>query len=438
MKRLLSLVLLLLCSAGCRAGGDFPNRPIFLLCPWGAGGGTDRISRQVAVLLEQDLGVSVNVINATGGQGVTGHSRGAQARPDGYTLTMMTVELNMLHWRGLTDVTHQNFVPLALLNRDAAALFVRADAPWATLAELEEHIRTSAEPLTASGTAQGGIWHLALAGWYTVIGESPDRLRWLSSQGAASSLTELMAGTIDVVVCGLPEAAVQMASGKVRSLGVMSPERVTPRFPDVPTFEEQGYDWSLGAWRAVGVPRDTPAQVQDVLVPALERVVGSPEFEEFMARQGFDWRYEAPELARLSLVEADEALGALITSDAFGSIRSARFGAMVYPGLLAVGFVLSFLGLAFSGELKRRKAVASGREGWVHFAEGLGMIALFILLVRPVGFVLTAGLLLALLFWRLGVAPWRAALLSALVVPGAYAVFHVLLRVDLPRGFLGW
>jgi tripartite-type tricarboxylate transporter receptor subunit TctC len=432
------VALVLLGLPGCRAGGEFPDRPIFILCPWGAGGGTDRCSRQIAVLLERELGVNVNVINATGGQGVTGHSRGALARPDGYTMTMITVELNMLHWRGLTDVTHESFLPLALYNRDAAALFVRVDAPWATLQELEEHIKRSPERLRASGTSQGGIWHLALAGWYAAIGEDPARLSWLSSQGAAPSMTELLAGTVDVVACSLPEAAVQMATGKVRCLGVMSPERVTPRFPDVPTFEEQGYDWSLGGWRALGVPRDTPEKVLDVLVPALKRVVNTAEFREFMARQGFDRRYEDPAAARASLVRADQALGELIHSDAFEAIRRARFGSMVYPGVLALAFAAVLAGLVATRGLQRTESEGLTQSGWVHFAEGVGFILLLILLVRPVGFVLTAGVLLGLLFWRLGVRPGRAAVLSAVVVIPTYLVFHLLLRVDLPRGLLGW
>lgn len=430
--------LLLLGLSGCRAEGEFPDRPIFILCPWGTGGGTDRCSRQMAVLLEQDLGVNVNVINATGGQGVTGHSRGALARPDGYTMTMMTVELNMLHWRGLTDVTHESFVPLALFNRDAAALFVRADAKWQTLQELEGHIKTSPETLKASGTSQGGIWHLALAGWYTAIGVDPARLSWLSSQGAAPSMAELLAGTVDVVACSLPEAAVQMAAGKVRCLGVMSAERVTPRFPDVPTFKEQGYDWSLGGWRALGVPKDTPEEVLDVLVPALKRVVHTTEFREFMARQGFDWRYEDPSATRASLARADRALGELIQSDAFAAIRRARFGAMLYPGVLALAFAGVLAGLVVTRGLQRTEGDRPTPTGWLHFAEGIGFIVLFVLLVRPLGFVLTAGVLLGLLFWRLGVRPERAAVLSAAVVFPTYLVFHILLRVDLPRGLLGW
>src|SRR5690606_48275 len=95
-----AIIGLLLVAFGCSAEQEFPDQPIALICPWSAGGGTDRVARQVAAQLEAELGVPVNVINAVGGSGVTGHTRGAVARPDGYTLTMITVELSMLHWRG--------------------------------------------------------------------------------------------------------------------------------------------------------------------------------------------------------------------------------------------------------------------------------------------------------------------------------------------------
>jgi tripartite-type tricarboxylate transporter receptor subunit TctC len=392
----------------------------------------------MAVLLEDDLGVPVNVVNATGGQGVTGHSRGARARPDGYTLTMMTVELNMLHWRGLTTLTHESFFPLALYNRDAAALFVRADAAWHTLADLEAHVEDAPGTLKASGSAQGGIWHLAVAGWYASIGQDPATLRWLSSQGAASAMAELLAGTVDVVCCSLPEAAAQMAAGEVRCLGVMSPERVTPQFADIPTFEEQGDEWSMGGWRVLGVPRDTPQGIRDVLVPAVKRVVHTPAFREFMARQGFDWRYEGPEEARASMARTDRVLGELIRSDAFASIRRGRFGPAVYPALLAVAFLVVLAGLAGTGTLRRPTAERPTPSGWARVAAAIAFVVLFVLLVRPVGFVPTAGALLGLLLWRLGVAPGRAAALSLSIVLGTDLVFRVLLRVDLPRGVLGW
>jgi hypothetical protein len=270
------------------------------------------------------------------------------------------------------------------------------------------------------------------------MGEDPATLSWLSSQGAASAMAELLAGTVDAVCCSLPEAASQMAGGQVRCLGVMSPERVTPRFPDVPTFQEQGRDWSMGGWRVVGVPRDTPREIRDVLVPAVRKVVQAAEFRGFMARQGFDWRYEGPEEARASLVEADRVLGDLIQSDAFASIRRGRFGPSVYPAVLAAALGLVLAGLLLTGDGRRPAAEPSSPRGRGNLALAVGFVVLFILLVKPVGFLLTAGGLLALFFWRLGVAAWRAAALSALVVPAIYLVFGVLLRVDLPRGLLGW
>jgi len=392
----------------------------------------------MAALLEADLGVRVNVINATGGQGVTGHSRGARARPDGHTLTMMTVELNMLHWRGLTTVTPDSFVPLVLFNRDPAAVFVRANSPWHTLDELAAFARSSPNSLRASGSAQGSIWHLAFAGWFEALGEDPARLRWLSSQGAASAMAELLAGTVDVVCCSLPEAAAQMSAEQVRCLGVMSRERVVPGFPDVPTFVEQGYGWSIGGWRAVGVPRGTPPAVRAVLVSALERVVRSAEFRGFMARQGFDWRDEGPAAAAETLAETDRVLGSLLRDDAFAGIRRGRFGAMVFPALLAVALAILLVCVLAIGGGGDRPADKPSPEGWRRVAEAVGLIVLFILLVRPLGFVPTAFGLLGLHLLRLGEKPWRAAALAAVVAPAIWVVFALLLRVDLPRGPLGW
>jgi len=88
-------------------------------------------------------------------------------------LTMITVELNMLHWRGLTNITHKDFEPLMMVNRDAAAVFVRADSKWNSLKELEETIGNNPGKLKCSGTAFGGIWHVALAGWLNKVGIDP-------------------------------------------------------------------------------------------------------------------------------------------------------------------------------------------------------------------------------------------------------------------------
>src|SRR3954447_1165222 len=83
------------------AQANYPARPIQMICPWGAGGGTDATARIVAGILARDLGQPVNVVNRTGGSGVVGHSAIATAPPDGYTLGIITVEISMMHWQGL-------------------------------------------------------------------------------------------------------------------------------------------------------------------------------------------------------------------------------------------------------------------------------------------------------------------------------------------------
>jgi tripartite-type tricarboxylate transporter receptor subunit TctC len=428
---------LLLGSGGCQRQRGYPNRPIMLICPWAAGGGTDQVSRQVGALLEQELGVPVNVINATGGAGVTGHTRGALARPDGYTLTMVTVEINMLHWRGLTNISYQDYDPVGLINCDAAALFVRSDAPWHNLSELEQYVRASSKPVKASGTANGGIWHLAFVGWLDKIGVSPARAIWSPNNGASPSLQELIAGGVDTVCCSLPEAQTLLESGRVRCLGVMAAERVE-QFPDVPTFKEQGVDWTLGGWRGICLPKNTPPQVTRRVVAALERVARSDTFRTYMRRCGFNVTWEPPAEFEKTMQEVDARLGKLLTSEAL-SIQPMWFGPMFFPGILGGLLAAVFVGLLLTGGL--RKAHDAERitpQGLMRLAEIVAWVVAYLLLAEWIGFLLVAAVLLTLLLRRLGNGWPLAVAVSIVIVPLTYQLFAVWLRVPLPRGWLGW
>ena len=121
---------LLLCLPSALAHAAYPDRPITLIVPWGAGGGTDAVARILASLMEKDLGQPVNVVNRTGGCGVVGHQAIAAAPPDGYTIGIITVEIGMMHHQKLTDLNGTSYTPLALVNADPAGVQVRADAPY--------------------------------------------------------------------------------------------------------------------------------------------------------------------------------------------------------------------------------------------------------------------------------------------------------------------
>ena len=113
-----------------------PTRAVTYVVPWGAGGGTDANSRMLASLLSKKFGVPFNVINKTGGNGVTGHSALAKAKPDGYTIGSATVEIATMHWVGLTDLSYKNITPIALIDIVPAGVTVKKGSPFKSLTEL--------------------------------------------------------------------------------------------------------------------------------------------------------------------------------------------------------------------------------------------------------------------------------------------------------------
>lgn len=431
------LCLVFVVFSGCSRRDSYPNRPITFICPWGAGGGTDRISRQLAFLLEQELDVPVNVVNATGGGGVTGHSRGARARPDGYTITMVTVELNMLHWRGLTNISHQDFQPLMMVNQDAAALFVRTDSEWSTLGQLEQAIRANPGKLKASGTAFGGIWHVALAGWLTTIGLQASDVTWIAMGGAAASLQELMADGLDMVACSLPEAQVLLNADKLRCLGVMADRRL-PAYPEVPTFQELGVNWQVSTHRGIALPLGVPESRFSTLENAVMRAAKSEEYLQYMENTGAGAAaVPSKEYARF-LERTDKAFGDVFAGPSFQGFQH-KYGPMFFPlvlsGLLGVCLVACF-GLGSLRRVSERHDIS--KAAMLDMFILVGCVILYIVTAEALGFVLSSAMILLMLFRRMRLT-WTVAI-SATVLLAAlvYQLFAIGLRVPLPRGLFGW
>lgn len=124
-----SIAALLLVSAMTPAMAAWPERPVTLIVPWSAGGSADTTGRMRGSLLEKELGRPFNVINREGGSGVVGHSDIVNAKPDGYTIGVVTVETGMMHWAGLTELSGTDYTPIVMYNADAAGLLERADLP---------------------------------------------------------------------------------------------------------------------------------------------------------------------------------------------------------------------------------------------------------------------------------------------------------------------
>ena len=209
------------------AQANYPTRPIQMICPWGAGGGTDATARIVASLLEKELGQPVNVVNRTGGSGVVGHSAIA-------TATAGRLHARHHHrrdrddaWQGLTELTPKDYTPLALMNEDPPGIQVKADSPYKTVKELADAIK-AAPRRQVQGIRHRPGRHLASGAGRLAAGDGPSgrirspgcrrtapRRRCRISPPAASTL----------ITCSVPEARAMIDAGKARSLAVMAPER---------------------------------------------------------------------------------------------------------------------------------------------------------------------------------------------------------------------
>lgn len=299
-----------LLAAPALAQARWPARPIQMLCPWAAGGGTDAVLRIVATLLEKELGQPINVVNRTGGSGVVGHAAIAAAAPDGYTLGIITAEICMLHWQGLTEVTYRNFTPLGLMNNDPPGIQVASNSRYQDVRALAEAIKASRPgQFKCSGTGQGGIWHLALAGWLMAMGLPAAHVRWVPSNGAAPAMQDLVAGGLDFTTNSVVEARAMLDANRAKSLAVMSNERLGA-FPSIPTLKEaMGIEYATGAWRGIAGPANLPAEVKMQMNAALDRVFKSAEYVGFMNNRGFGLTYADAEGFGRHMAEADTSLG---------------------------------------------------------------------------------------------------------------------------------
>ncbi len=317
--RVLAAALLAVSAFVPSAFAAYPERPITMIVPWGAGGGTDATARIIGALLEKELGQPVTVVNRIGGSGVVGHAAIAQAAPDGYTIGMVTVEIGMMHWQGLTELTGTSYTPIGLVNADAAGLQVRADAPYKDAKELVAAIKANPGKFKASGTGQGGIWHLAIAGMLQDLKVDPASAPWVPSQGAAPGLQDLVAGGVEIAPCSLPEARSLIDAGKVKSLAVMADKRA-PLYPNVPTLKEAtGSNWTMAAWRGIAAPKGIPAEARDKLVVAIQKIVAGKEYNEFMTQRGFGVIYATPDDFVKFMAKSDADLGA--TMKAVGIVK---------------------------------------------------------------------------------------------------------------------
>lgn len=272
---------------GPAVAADFPSRQIELIVPFQPGGGTDGVARAFAEAARTHIPRSIVVLNKPGASGAIGWTEMINAKPDGYKLAVVTVELVTLKPMGLVKFNQDDIQPIIQFNADPAAITVHADAPWNTLQEFLADARKTAGKVSVGNAGNGSIWHFAAA----ALGEKTGiEFNHIPFQGASPAVQALLGKHVDAVAVSPAEVAQYVLAGKLKMLGVMADQRVK-NFAKVPTFKEMGIDLSLGTWRGIAGPKNLPPEVLAYLKAESRKAIDEPAFREVLEKQYLGFSY---------------------------------------------------------------------------------------------------------------------------------------------------
>ncbi|MCL1999829.1 MAG: tripartite tricarboxylate transporter substrate binding protein [Planctomycetes bacterium] len=283
---LLAIMAFFLAAAPIWAG-TYPVRAVSIICPYNPGGGTDRVGRYFADALQKATGIPFNVVNRTGGNGVVGHNALATARPDGYTLGMVSMDIATLKHMGLTELTPDDFELITQGMLMVPGFIVRKDSKFQTFQQLIDEIRARPGELQLVGTTVSGPYDLMRLSVMKRLGFKADDVKFIPTTGAAAAVVELLGGHADFSVIALGEALAQLQSGEFRCLAQSGDGRLDS-FPDVPSLKELGIDVVAATSAGLGAPKGTPKEILDFLQEKADSIRASAEYKEFLDANSFN------------------------------------------------------------------------------------------------------------------------------------------------------
>jgi tripartite-type tricarboxylate transporter receptor subunit TctC len=273
---------------GVGAAQEYPTRPIELVVPFVAGGGTDLTARLVADYLGKKWGQPVLVVNKPGGGGVPG-ARAAlkEARPDGYTALVdihTTSSMLIGAWK-TPPLTLADRKYAGRIVRDPMVFAVKADAPWKSFKEFSDWAKANPGELVWSTAGPAGPSRYTAYDWFSQVGVDLAKTRMVITEGAADSMAKLAGGHVTLAIHSVAEAHAMTEAGKIRLLAVLSPSRVK-HLPNVPTAEEQGVmkGTRVQWWAGIAFAAATPDPIVKKWEGAIAEMVKDPAFLEGAAR----------------------------------------------------------------------------------------------------------------------------------------------------------
>lgn len=313
MKRLSSLLSAALLAAGLHATAQaqpapYPAKPVEMIVPWPAGGGTDVIARVYAEAARPNFAQPILVVNRPGAIGSIGFSEASAAKPDGYKVVLATPELLIAPYLGIGRASYENFIPIARINADPSAITVRTDAPWKTVEEFLAYARANPGKATLSTSGSGAVPDIAALAIEEKTGIKFTRVPY---QGEAPAIQAALAGQVDATVVAPGALSVHVKADKLRVLAVTSAKRIA-EFAEVPTLKERGVDIAIGTWRGLMVPKGTPPEIVRQWTELTKKVSADPKYQETLKRQNVNLIYEDGEAFAAVLRQDNETFRRLV------------------------------------------------------------------------------------------------------------------------------
>lgn len=265
----------------------FPERPITIIVPFKAGGGTDAIARKIASMLEPK-GIAVVVVNKEGGGANIGFTEASKAKPDGYTLAFNTANMAINNAMGLSQLSYKDFEPIIAVNTEAGMITVRKDSKYKTIQDLINDAKANPGKVKIGVGSAGSPWVMGLSKLKDKV--KIDFTIAVASGGGAEVASNLLGGHIDAACHAPADFAGLMKAGDLRPLAVLGDER-NPDFPDAPTLKELGYDVTQFGPRGFIAPKGTPKEIVQKLHDIFKEVIDTPEYKDFMKKQVTEFWY---------------------------------------------------------------------------------------------------------------------------------------------------
>ena len=287
-------VALLVGAAPSAQAQGYPKGPINLVIPYAPGDATDLAARPMAEELSRLLKVPIVVINRAGAGGALGTESVVKAPKDGYTL-LYTTNATLTFRRVIDPATtpydvYKDLVLLGLATRIPVVLAFRSDLPYKSVAEMVEFAKKNPGKVRVGTAGAGTVGDFTIAVVNSLTGAG---ITMVPFKGASPAVTDVLGGHIEGVALALGVVSSHMKSGALRGVAISSR---FPDFPDVSTLPQLGYRQNIfGLWLGFFAPAGVPAEVVNVLVPAVEKVVKDPAIAARLLARGLVQEYASPE-----------------------------------------------------------------------------------------------------------------------------------------------